>query len=127
MLHKRFTTLSPSSAAPYPKSRCLIVPDGQRFDHQRRRAVGLAPRTSQDRDIGYDQTRNAELGIFEPGAHPLRSIGRIQPGDSKSDLVTLPGECQRLPVDRFDVGKENPISLHSGARDERSDQSPGGL
>ena len=62
----------------------------------------------------------AELGILEVVAHALDDDAGVRPGNAQVELVALARECQRAPVNRTDINKQNPIACHAGPTREAS-------
>src|SRR6185295_7255132 len=67
--------------------------------------------------------RDPELGIFDPCCDPVHDVRGVGLRHAQPDPVPLADEGERLPVGRAQFGKQNPIAVACGAREQRPQQS----
>lgn len=73
-------------------------------------------------DIDNDMAAQRPFRLAEPIAKASGGGGGVGPAEQEADFVALPGEGQRLPVDRSTGGKEDAVAIEAGARAQAAEQ-----
>lgn len=103
-----------------------LLGDRQCFEFHRNGPICVVHSLADKYDVGDDMTWNVEFRLIDPRRTAIGDILRSGPGHSHYDPVPFADKCQGLPVDRFNVGKQNPITVSAGPRHEGSNDGRGG-